>query len=160
MSKTILDVCCGGRMFWFNKENPKAEFCDKRMIPKMIIGKGRNARAFECNPDTVADFKALPFNDEQFYLVVFDPPHLIRAGVETSYMAQKYGILPQNWRQEIHEGFHECMRVLKPYGTLVFKWNEVQITVSEIIKAIGVEPLFGHKSGRRSNTHWMCFMKG
>jgi hypothetical protein len=51
------------------------------------------------------------------------------------------------------------MRVLKQYGTLVFKWNEEDVTVSQIIKAIGHEPLYGHKSGKYSKTHWMCFMK-
>jgi len=159
MNKPILDPCCGGRMFWFDKQNPHVEFCDKRVVTKMMVGKGRNARAFEVNPDTVADFKHLPYDDEQFYLVVFDPPHLLRAGKEKSYMAQKYGILPKDWQSEIRAGFHECMRVLKPYGTLIFKWNEVQITVSEIKKAIGVDPLFGHISGKKSNTHWMTFMK-
>jgi hypothetical protein len=49
--------------------------------------------------------------------------------------------------------------VLDTYGTLIFKWNEQQIKVKEIIDVIGVEPLFGHKSGKLSNTHWMCFMK-
>jgi len=145
-------------MFWFDKQNPLVDFCDKRMVPKMMVGKGRNARVFECNPDTVADFKSLPFKDGSFHLVVLDSPHLIRAGVK-SYMAIKYGILPENWEQEIHDGFHECMRVLKPNGVLIFKWNEVQIPVSEITKAIGVDPLFGHVSGKKSNTHWLCFMK-
>lgn len=48
---------------------------------------------------------------------------------------------------------------MKPNGTLVFKWNETDITVKEIIAAIGKEPLFGHKSGKQSKTHWLCFMK-
>ena len=48
------------------------------------------------------------------------------------------------------------MRVLKPYGTLIFKWNEQQIKLSEILKAIEYEPLFGNK---RSKTHWLVFMK-
>ena len=157
-NKPILDACCGGRMFWFDKQNPLVEFCDKRVVPEMMVSKGKNARSFECNPDTVADFKNLPFDDESFFLVVFDPPHLIRAG-EKSYMGIKYGILPKDWKKEIHDGFHECMRVLKPYGTLIFKWNETQIPVAEIRKAIGVDPLFGHRSGARSGTHWMCFMK-
>ena len=157
--KRILDACCGGKMFWFDKQNPDVHFCDKRMVESMMVGKGRNARAFECKPDTVADFKRLPFEDNAFHLVVFDPPHLLRAGAETSYMAQKYGILPKDWQTEIHDGFHECMRVLKPNGVLIFKWNEVQITVTEIKTAIGADPLFGHVSGKRSNTHWLCFMK-
>ena len=157
--KCIIDVCCGGRMFWFNKQHPNVAFCDKRVVKKMMVGKGENARTFECNPDTVADFKHLLFADESFYLAVFDPPHLLSAGKETSYMAQKYGVLPQDWEAEIHDGFHECMRVLKPHGILIFKWNEVQISVSKIKNAIGVEPLFGHISGKKSNTHWLCFMK-
>lgn len=114
---------------------------------------------FEVNPDTIADFKNLPFGDESFYLVVFDPPHLKSAGKESSYMAIKYGILPEDWQKEIHDGFWECMRILKPNGILIFKWNETQITVTEIRKAIGADPLFGHISGKRSNTHWLCFMK-
>ena len=48
------------------------------------------------------------------------------------------------------------MRVLKPNGTLIFKWNEHQIKLSEILKVIGFEPLFGNK---RADTHWLVFMK-
>ena len=158
-TKPILDACCGGRMFWFDKNNPMVEFCDKRVVSKMIVGKDRNARAFECNPDTVADFKNLPFPDESFYLVVFDPPHLKSAGKEKSYMAIKYGILPHEWKTEIRDGFWECMRVLRENGVLIFKWNETQIRVSEIKTAIGADPLFGHISGKKQNTHWLCFMK-
>lgn len=33
------------------------------------------------------------------------------------------------------------------------------IPAAEIIKVIGQEPLFGHRSGKKMNTHWMCFMK-
>lgn len=42
----------------------------------------------------------------------------------------------------------------------IFKWNETQITVSEILKVIGINPIIGHKSGRLNNTHWMLFVKG
>ena len=44
-------------------------------------------------------------------------------------------------------------------GVLIFKWCEEQIPVSRIIEIFGVEPLFGHKSGKNSKTQWMCFMK-
>lgn len=88
-----------------------------------------------------------------------DPPHLVRAG-DQSYMAVKYGKLPKDWQPIIHDGFWECMRVLDDYGTLIFKWSEIQIPTREVIEAIGAKPLFGHISGRKSNTHWMTFMKG
>ncbi|CAM3208755.1 hypothetical protein LAPL110952_09955 [Lactiplantibacillus plajomi] len=48
------------------------------------------------------------------------------------------------------------MRVLKPHGTLIFKWNEEQIKLSELLDAIGYLPLFGDKRGK---THWLVFMK-
>lgn len=54
-------------------------------------------------------------------------------------------------------GFDECMRVLKPNGTLIFKWNEEQIKLSEVLKCFSQKPLLGNK---RSKTHWLVFMKG
>jgi ubiquinone/menaquinone biosynthesis C-methylase UbiE len=106
----------------------------------------------------LADFRALPFPDESFYHIVFDPPHLKDIG-DTAWMAKKYGKLPKDWQSLIRDGFHECWRVLKTNGTLIFKWNETQIPTSKVIEAIGVEPLYGHKSGKLSKTHWMAFVK-
>ncbi len=40
------------------------------------------------------------------------------------------------------------------------KWNETQIKVSEILALTDEKPLFGHPSGKRAATHWICFMKG
>jgi 23S rRNA G2069 N7-methylase RlmK/C1962 C5-methylase RlmI len=78
---------------------------------------------------------------------------------ENSWMAKKYGVLKGNWKQMLKDGFDECMRVLKPNGTLIFKWNEQDIPVSEILKVISYTPMYGHKSGKLQKTHWMAFMK-
>jgi len=69
--------------------------------------------------------------------------------------------LKKNWPAMIHDGFVECMRVLDDYGVLIFKWSEVQIPLKKVLEAIGKEhkPLFGHRSGKNMNTHWMAFMK-
>lgn len=77
----------------------------------------------------------------------------------TGWQAKKYGLLPDEWRPYLSAGFSECWRVLADYGTLVFKWNEEKIKVSEIIDAIGRQPLYGHKSGKQSKTHWLAFVK-
>jgi len=157
--KKILDVCCGGRMFWFDKNNPDVLFVDNRVVDPMSVGKGRNARQFSVAPDKVMDFRNLDLPDNSFSLVVFDPPHLKRAGPQ-SYMAMKYGKLdPKTWREDLTKGFAECFRVLKPDGILIFKWNEYQILLSEILKLTPAKPLFGHPSGKRQETHWVCFMK-
>lgn len=159
--KPILDACCGSRMFWFNPNNPDVIFCDNRRLDTQAIWKSGNGKAVRyCTvaPDVLADFRALPFPDKSFWHVVFDPPHLFSVG-DNAWMAKKYGKLPRDWKQYIHDGFHECLRVLKPNGTLIFKWNEDQIPVRDVIDAIGVQPLYGHKSGRLSKTHWMAFVK-
>ena len=115
-----------------------------------------DGRRLKVSPDIVADFKQIPFPDESFYLVVFDPPHLVRAG-ENSWIAKKYGKLnSETWKNDIEQGFNECMRVLKPNGTLIFKWNEEQIKLKDVLATIKYKPLFGNK---RAKTHWLVFMK-
>ena len=73
---------------------------------------------------------------------------------------KKYGKLDKNWPQMLHDGFNECMRVLKPDGVLIFKWSEHDIPAAKVWKAIGQKPLFGHHSGKNMKTFWGCFMKG
>lgn len=147
----ILDACCGSRMFWFDKENPDVTFMDCRQYYEELP----TGHVINVNPDVVADFRDMPFDDNEFDMVVFDPPHLIHAG-ENSWLAKKYGRLDELWPEDIRQGFAECMRVLRPAGTLIFKWNEDQITLSDVLEAIGEQPLFGNK---RSKTHWLVFMK-
>lgn len=159
--KHILDVTCGDRSIWFTKNHPLAIYCDKRKCEyegtwTTTSGK-MSTRHIVVNPDVICDFTALPFDDNSFELVVWDPPHMKHAG--TGWYAKKYTQLPEDWQHMIREGFKECMRVLKPFGTLVFKWAETSIKTREIISAMGQEPLFGHKSGTKLGTHWLCFMK-
>jgi hypothetical protein len=52
------------------------------------------------------------------------------------------------------------MRVLKPWGTLIFKWSEAQVPLSQVLACIEWEPLYGQRTSRRSHTHWLAFVKG
>lgn len=149
--KRVLDACCGSRMFWFDKEKEDVIFMDNRQLATTLC----DGRKLEINPDLVADFTDIPFENESFWHVVFDPPHLVKVG-ENSWLAKKYGRLDESWPTLIKQGFDECMRVLKTNGTLIFKWNEEQIKLSEVLKVIGIQPLYGNK---RSKTHWLVFMK-
>lgn len=141
-------------MMWFDKHNPAVLYVDKREVSAELC----DGRMFEVKPDEIADFTNLPYADKSFKLVVFDPPHLVRAG-DDAYMAIKYGKLPKQWQAVLRDGFNECMRVLDDYGTLIFKWNEYQIPTNDVIEAIGQQPLFGHISGKAAKTHWMTFIK-
>lgn len=167
----VLDVACGGRMFYFDKNDPRVLFCDNRTIDTELC----DGRKFSVNPDVECDFTNLPFNDNSFRLVVFDPPHLLRSKNKsdtdasygslsekkkpTGYQQIKYGALYSDWRDMLRKGFAECFRVLESNGVLIFKWNETDIPVREILQLTPQKPLFGNRSGKLSKTHWICFLK-
>lgn len=90
-NKKILNVTCGSRTIWFNKEHPAAIYCDIRKEELTGIwksGNGQSKRTCYVDPDIQCDFTNLPFEDETFHLIVFDPPHLKYAG-ENSWLAKK-----------------------------------------------------------------------
>ncbi|MBR6020917.1 MAG: class I SAM-dependent methyltransferase [Kiritimatiellae bacterium] len=159
----ILDATCGSRMIHFDKDCPDVLYCDNLECEGEAIWTGRehgklSVRHLCVKPDMLVDFTRMPFADSTFYLVVFDPPHLKHVG-ETAWMARKYGVLKGNWKGMLKDGFWECWRVLKPGGTLVFKWSEVQIPVGAVWEAIGTRPIFGTRCGRRAGTIWATFWK-
>jgi len=154
--KFILDVCCGSRMFWFDKKQPNTIFCDIREYDKGFIDNRPNR---ELHPDMIMDFRKLEFPDKSFRLVVMDPPHLI-GKPNGCRMTKTYGNLnKETWQDDIKKGFDECMRVLEDYGILIFKWNEASIKRKEILEVLKTEPLFGHPNGSKILTNWFCFMK-
>lgn len=160
--KLILDPCCGPRMMWFDRQYPSAIFGDVRSETVTVTdrshGRKDGTRTLHIHPDEVMDFRELPYPDGTFPLVVFDPPHLVRAGAR-SWLAAKYGKLGKNWRDDLRAGFSECFRVLRPHGVLVFKWNETQVKLRDVLALTPHSPLFGHPTGKGGKTHWMLFMK-
>ncbi|MDD5206487.1 MAG: class I SAM-dependent methyltransferase [Desulfobacterales bacterium] len=149
-------------MMWFDREHTEAVFGDKRRevltVTDRSHGREEGTRMVNINPDVMFDFRVLPYKNNSFPLVVFDPPHLVRAG-KLSWMAAKYGKLGENWRDDLRSGFSECFRVLRPQGVLVFKWNETQVKIKEVLALTPVRPLFGNTSGKKAGTHWIVFMK-
>ena len=152
--KLILDACCGSRMFWFDKSNPDVLFADIRTENHILC----DGRKLEIKPDIEIDFTKMPFEDNTFQMVVIDPPHMKKLGNNT-WMAKKYGVLLPTWETDIRAAVDECMRVLKPLGILIFKWNEAQIKLNKVLSSISHKPLFGHVTGKHGRTIWMAFMK-
>jgi len=151
-------------MFWFDKNDARAVFMDMRNgeFPKDFgTPQTKGRRPVVVKPDVTADFTAIPFPSESFSLVVFDPPHHTnnRMGNTCSIQKNCYGVLLPGWEEMIEQGFRECFRVLKPSGVLIFKWCSKEIPLKRIMALTPEKPLFGHKSGRQSQTHWLAFIK-
>lgn len=104
----ILDLTAGNRACWFNRQDPRATFVDRRS---------------EVEPTVVADSCALPAEiTGPFDLVVFDPPH--KPNGEHFGMARSYG---RSTSEEITAllggGAREAWRVTHGNALMAFKWN-------------------------------------
>ena len=152
--KYILDVCCGGRMFYYDRTNPHVLFMDIREEERTL----QDGYELCVKPDVIGDFRNIPFPDESFQMVVFDPPHLHNLGKNSIYVA-KYGKLNRRtWQEDISLGFAECFRVLKQHGILNFKWNETQFKADDVIPLSPYNPLFGNRTDK-TKTIWFTFIK-
>ena len=154
----VLDACCGSRMFWFNKRDERAVYVDKRRESYVQKQKKRRDHWIVIDPDEVADFTNLPFPSDTFACVIFDPPHRV-AKAMTGNLLKFYGILNGEWRDMLRRGFAECFRVLRPEGTLVFKWCESDVPLREILALTPEKPLIGNRKAATAKTHWVLFLK-
>lgn len=154
--RVVLDPASGSRMFYFDRSDPRVVFGDVRSESHTLC----DGRALEVAPDVIADYRDLPYADDTFRVVIFDPPHLTRVG-RNGWMFKKYGGLDiTTWREDLTRGFAECFRVLGPNGVLIFKWNETQIPVSQVLALTPAKPLVGHpRVGKSADTHWITFLK-
>ena len=154
--KLILDPASSTRSFYFDKKDLRVLFGDIRERETHLL---TNNQTIHIEPDEVMDFRSIPYPDESFQCVVFDPPHRFNLSSESDFI-KKYGSLErESWQEDISKGFAECFRVLKTNSTLIFKWSEVSIPLKEIIKLTPHKPVLGHPSGKRMGTHWVLFIK-
>lgn len=158
----ILDACCGGRMWWWEKEHPLAVYMDVRRAPRGSVGALTDRPEwnpnFEVSPTCIGDFRNMPFADESFQLVLFDPPHVVREKQPPEGInGLKYGALhPETEQQDLMLGFRECWRVLRPGGTLVFKWAG---KLDRVRPHFPITPTVGTRSPRGNQTWWLIFYK-
>lgn len=163
-SEQILDATCGGRSIWLpgQKHRDDTLYVDRRELEAGFDG--QEGRTYAVEPDEVQDFRDLPHPDESFNLVVFDPPHAMRAdGMNQlkGVMTKKYGALhAETWQADLEAGFDELWRVLRHGGTLVFKFADNAVDFSEVLELAPVEPLFGTTSKKMNvETRWFVFYK-
>ncbi len=154
-NKYILDACCGGRHWWIDKNNENTIFMDIRSEPKGSITIQTN---WSVEPDIIASYTDMPFQDESFNLIAWDIPHKIKK--DKGIITKKYGYLGNDWKKTTKDGFNECFRVLKDKGVLIFKFNDLDISFKEILSLFPVKPLFGTPTKKGvNNTAFFVFMK-
>jgi SAM-dependent methyltransferase len=155
--KIILDACCGGRMFWENKEHQSAIYQDIRIDELPLMEK--YGLSFTVKPMVVGDFRKMPYRDGVFKMVLFDPPHLCLN--KTAWMAKKYGTIKgMDVESDLNRGFLECWRVLRDFGVLIFKWNDQSVDISVVKKTFPAVPIIYKKIGTKGKrTYWYVFMK-
>lgn len=150
----ILDMTCGARLMWHEKHHPGTIYGDMRAETHILT----DGRTLDIRPDIVLDYRALPFKNNTFDLVNFDPPHLTRAG-ENGWMRQKYGVLFTTWREDLTAGLHEAFRVLRPGGTLTLKWCDEHIPLADVLALSPYPPLYGTRHGKNNKTSFTVFNK-
>ena len=112
----ILDACCGGRMFYFDKHDSRVLFQDIRDVETTLC----DGRHFEVKPDIQADFTNMPYPDSSFSMVVFDPPHLVYSRGKKSKMVDMYGTLSD---KTVPTGYQHIK-----YGALYSDWRDMLIS--------------------------------
>jgi SAM-dependent methyltransferase len=141
-------MSAGHRAIWFNRLQAETVFVDIRP---------------ETHPTVLADTTQLPFPDNWFDLIVFDPPHMTHG--EGSTMAKYYSAFPAEViRDLVQKSGAEAFRVVKTDGLMAFKWNDHDVRLPRILLLMeGWEPLFGQKvAGRslhRSGSYWVLLRK-
>jgi len=119
-----LDASAGARMMWPNKNPPLTVFMDK------------NVEAWR-PPDVFGCWEHLPFKDDIFETVFFDPPHKLGRTTGRGFWATPshrnyYGSdLPKiKFRVGVYRGTREFLRVAK---RLCFKWNDIELSIERVL---------------------------
>ena len=143
------------------KDADRVVYADRRKVPP---GELEEQPGWSCLPDVLADTRELPFKSAVFDLIAYDPPHRVNGeGMKTisGVIETKYGALhAERWQSDLRESFLELWRVLRPGGTLTFKWADVDKSHEQVKKQIPERPLYGVTTEKkRAEVTWWVFHK-
>jgi len=86
--------------------------------PRMLVGSDLHPEKTQI--DRAVDFTDMPWMDETFDAVVFDPPYKMNGTPSLEDMDEAFGVnIPTRWQDRIsliEDGVRECIRVLRPHS--------------------------------------------
>ena len=160
-SSKVLDATTGGKHMWNEhaKDLDRAVYADRRRVEGLEHQPG-----WQCDPSVLCDTRNLPFKPASFDLIAYDPPHRVTDGGMkqlSGVIEQKYGALTaETWQSDLADSFTELWRVLKPGGTLTFKWADVHKSHDQVLEQLDQTPLYGVSTEKdRAVTKWWVFNK-
>jgi len=121
----ILDACCGGKTMyqgWDKNLGDQLISIDIRKLParKWVGGEGWKRNMPPIEPTIQADMNYLPFREQMFDAIIFDPPHL-QTNIK-AFMGELYGGWTKTEARKIMVAVNsEFARVLKPQGLILMK---------------------------------------
>jgi hypothetical protein len=140
----ILDLTAGNRACWFNRQDPRAIFVDKRA---------------EVSPMVLADSCALPAEiTGPFDLVVFDPPH--KNNGEHFGMARSYGRSTSVEITALLQGAaREAWRLTEGKAMMAFKWNDHNRKLSSVLALLEPywSPILAHGISHQQARSQSCW---
>jgi len=161
--RTVLDATTGGKHIWHGdmKDSDRVVFVDRRSVPAGEIEQQPN---WSVQPNIQADYRSLPFADNTFDLICFDPPHRVSdGGMETisGIIETKYGALhAESWQADLRDGFTELYRTLREGGVLTMKWNDAMRDDESVLNQLPETPLYGTNTAKQNtDTSWWVFHK-
>lgn len=171
----ILDACCGPK-YWYRGlheqfSDEELVFMDTREGQFSTHGRRETEEFITIEPTKVGSITAIPWPDNTFSLILFDPPH-DKWGPK-SFMRAQYG----SWTHEdfIINTYHankEFHRVLKPGGLVYakilehknrprepYKWNRPAKLVEQFTNfKLLLDTAYQSQAGKTRTTHLMLFV--
>jgi hypothetical protein len=160
-----LDATAGNRLLWPCKNPPEFIFMDRETELKV-------------SPDIFCAWEHLPFRDNVFHTIIFDPPHLITKNGPTYYKNPENAGGPKGtfygWYVSKIDLIKRLTRAAKEFyrvGKVVsMKWYEGSMVLEKVIplmrpwvnfKIFKPRPRMGRRAWRKSssNTWWVTFVK-
>jgi len=139
----MLDASAGNRMLWSNKNPPNTVFLDKNTLLKIP-------------PDILGVWENLPFRDDVFDCVLFDPPHKFNrtSGFWANPSSPNYYGADISRTKLVTGIFHGTREFLRIAKRLCFKWSDDEISLARVLSLFPREweKIF-HKEVDKNNAH-------